>query len=503
MHLIFNTVFSVSATSTLLSKMLRAQYKICTGRQTRLLHSAYVLRKKSDYEDTFIGEFEPPSTKARGSFKDPFAAFKKATKEQGDDPLTFSKFSFNDDNLDSSDIGFDDFSSGFNKTNRFKFDAMEDETKAFDALGQDDHNNATFDWSGGFDQWGKSDMFPEEPKNRYVMPQNLDMSPLRGNSDQISTHVIPPSEFGGALGSSAPFEKIFAKVMGEEAATETATGAGTPPMSHESEYESRETANLDAIRQASGVELSSINSPYVNLFNSGVPDMFVEICAEPDMDVRHDRIDSLDLKECTEVEIAMMEQLKKLIRLDSDYDILEFMNKQLDEIEDIGQSRKNLPSELPPVAAGFPLLLNESLQLLVEKFESPADSVALFDAVKTRSGNLYFATVSTDVYFTMIRIVWEFYRDLSTLSVLASDIALMNIKSRALIKAMEDIERDCYKTLESRKRRVPEYEESITARVHAETLRRFSLIINYLRRGLRMKDNRQRAFRLRGEVCTY
>lgn len=476
--------------------MLRA------GRQTRLLHSATMLRKKADYEDSFIGEFESPSKPSNDSFQDPFAAFKQATKEEGDDPMPFDKFSFDDDGLNGSDFAFGSFGSSATKTNRFKFDAKEDPADSFDAPDRGDHNGAKFDWSGGLDQWAKADAFSEQPKDKYFMPQDLDISPLRGNSDQMSTHVIPQPEYGGDLGNSATFEKIFARVMGGE--TGVKEKAGEFKKSRENiVHETQDTTDLAALRRASGVELPSINSPYVNLFDSSVPELFVEICAEPDIDARHEQIDSLDLKECNETEIAMIEQLQQLIRLDSDYEIIEFMNKQLDLFEDLEKSGNKLPSELPPLAAGFPLLLNESLQLLVEKFESPAEAIALFDSVKTRAGRLYFATVSTDVYFTMIRIVWEFYRDLSTLMVLASDIALMNIKSRAVVKAMEDIERDCYKNMESRKRRVPEYEHSITARVHSESLRRFSVIINFLRRGLRLKDNRQRMFRLRGEHVTY
>lgn len=474
-----------------------------TYRPTRFLHSANVLRKKPDHEDVLMGEFEGPPSQKKDAFQDPFASFKQAVKDDGDEPLAFDKLKFNDDGLDKVDFGFDNFDSGFVKTNRFKFDAMEEQTDSFDAPGPDDHKGTKFDWSGGLDQWGQPDSFLEQPKDRYFMPQDMDISPLRGNSDQMSTHVIPQPEYGGDMGGSANFEKIFARVMRGAGATGVGgTGTGDFNRSREFGYGSRETSDLDALRQASGVELPSINSPYVNLFDSSVPELFVEICAEPDMDVRHEKINGLDLAECTEVETGMIEQLQKLIRLDSDYEVIEFMNEQLDMFEELDKDRK-LPSELPTLVAGFPLLLNESLQLLVEKFESPAEAIGLFDAVKTRSGSLFFAAVSTDVYFSMIKIVWEFYRDLSTLMVLASDVAMMNIKSRALIKAMEDIERDSYKSLESRKRRVPEYDESITARVQTDNLRRFSVIINHLRGGLGLKDSRQRAFRLRGEVCTY
>lgn len=503
-QLFYAPFFTPSTISTLPPKMLRARFLVRLGRQTRFLHSANVLRKNSGYEDVLMGEFEHPPSQKKDSFHDPFAALKQTVKDEGDEPLAFDKINFNNDGLDEADFSFDSFDSGFGKTNRFKYDAMEDQTDSFDAPGQGDSNNTKFDWAAGPDQWGTPDSFSEQPKDRYFMPQDMDISPLRGNSDQMSTHVIPQPEYGGDVGGSATFEKIFARVMGGATGTATVASGVDHKRSRElgSEYDSSGTLDLDAFRRASGVELPSINSPYMNLFDSNVPELFVEICAEPDMDVRHEQIEALDLAECNEVETGMIEQLQKLIRQDSDYEVLEFMNKQLEVFEELDKDKK-LPSELPPLAAGFPLLLNESLQLLVEKFESPAEAIALFDAVKKRTGSFFFATVSTDVYFSMIKIVWEFYRDLSTLMVLASDVAMMNIKSKALIKTMEDVERECYKGLEARKRRVPEYEESITARVQTENLRQFSVIINHLRRGLQLKDNRQRAFRLRGEVCTY
>ncbi|KAG5359178.1 hypothetical protein CJU90_3912 [Yarrowia sp. C11] len=479
--------------------MLRARVLLRPGRQTRFLHAANTLRKKGEFEDTLFGEFEAPSKKEDGAFQDPFAAFKDVQKDAKDDPLAFDRFALADDGLDSANFGFRHPSSGFEKTNRFKFDAMDDPEGAFDAREADDLNGTKFDWSEGLGQWGEPGGF-SETENRYYMPQDVDMSPLRGNSEEVSTHVIQRPETSGS-DPSAAFEKIFAKVMGGGGQQSTQT---TRDKSHEKpRVQERDVeSDVDSLRQASGVELPSNNSPYVYLFNSSVPELFVEICAEPDMEVRHEQIVSLDLSECNETETAIMGQLQELIGLNSDYDVLEFMSTQLDEFEKLDKKLKT-PAELPPMAAGFPLLLNEALQLLVEKFESPAEAVSLFDEVKARSGNLFFATGSTDVYFTMIRIVWEFYRDLSTLSVLASDIALMNIKSRAVVKAMEDIERDCYKMIESRKRRVPEYSETISARQHNESLRRFSVIINFLRRSLKLKDSRQRAFRLRGELCTY
>lgn len=464
--------------------MLRARLALRVSRPSRFLHTANTLLKQRDFDESLIGEYEPvlADQEAKPVEKDdPFKAFLQSARRQSDKTDTVGDSPF----PQYPETKFSIQNSRFDKTNRFEYDAMDLELDSLEAPERPEPDGMNFDWDLGLDEWAKPDSFGGQAKDPYVMRQDMDISPLRGSSEEVSNHFVDQPGLSQFSEQSSTFEKIFDKVMSKRGTAE----------------DPRVITGLEQLRSDAGVETPSLNSPYANMFDTEIPEAIVKICAEPDMEDRHAQIEAMDLSECSEREISMVKQLRALIQVDSDFELLQFIDTELAVFEGIN-AQGAVPFDPPHLATGFPLLLNEALQLLVEKFESPAEAIALFDTVKTRSGDMYFATVSTDVYFTMIKIVWEFYRDLSTLVVIASDITYLNIKSRAIVKTLEEVELASYKLAEARKRRVPEYAGTITARMQHDQLRKFSDQIAELRKGLGMRM-RPRVFRVSGEMCTY
>lgn len=472
---------------------------------TRALHTRVSCRK-DEVEDEFIGldlDDDFSNRTNSKSFKKTDFASKRGSSFAEDNDYGFGahpeahKFMSNfeipkgqknqrhDSQIRSKQTGFDSFTESRGGPQKPRNNERVAENERSYAFNKDDSKSS--DWGTGLDKWIDSDYWKEptewghtQPRaldpqeterQRYFMPQGMDMTPLRGQGE-ITQHFVQKPEFES---ESTAFEKIFAQVMSRGKGKTSDKGGSLE-------------AEMQNISASVGIEpVIASQSPYVGLFKQEHPEVYAKIAAETDIEARHDLIVQMDVSELPADQKEVISELQELITLDSDYELIEFMSKKLEVFDELAKNDSVFPTELPAIAEGFPLLLNEALQVLIEQFESPAEAISLFDEVRTRSGKLFFATVSTEVSFSMIKIVWEFYRDLPTLIVLGEDIAMMNMKSRPVVKLLEEIERECYKSMESRKRRIPEYEDTITCRVYSESLRRFSILINHLRRGLKLQ----------------
>jgi hypothetical protein len=147
------------------------------------------------------------------------------------------------------------------------------------------------------------------------------------------------------------------------------------------------------------------------------------------------------------VENKLSPIMQHLNQMETDYDITNYFENVVLPAFDANATIANqtvVSVHNPPVTwQSLPIILTKCIDILANDFSSPAGAIALYEITKRRDVEVYAAGCTVEVYNSILRLRWDYYRDIYAVRSVVAEMAVNAVfPDRYTIQILGDIIRD-------------------------------------------------------------
>ncbi len=310
------------------------------------------------------------------------------------------------------------------------------------------------------------------PQSRFADPFIRDRKRIipEGNTRTFVNPSISKSTIRATVKERQVFNNLFENLLSKEALkSKNATVESTRAEKKENVQNSHQvqavfektfTNIINKQKSRNGALSSSSNQSSISITNKDIREFPMSVSSMfIDSDQTRSTTSIKDMLENQKLRKALLEALnptfKHMKTFKLDYDLIKFIRENILEKFKIyevhqkainkklkGEETKvtpndieinNLKEVLPhmPIVDSrtLPLLLQEGIRLLAEEYGCVSGALSMFEEAKKNDNiNIYIYGCTTDIYNEIIKIRWEYYKDIFGIDLLINEMELNGIK---------------------------------------------------------------------------